>query len=313
MRLLITGSYGLVGSALSEACARAGHEAVPFDIVRPGTSRLEDICDGAALAERMTGCDGIFHLAAISRVAWGEERPDLCLRTNVDGTQTVIDAALAQPRRPWLIFASSREVYGNPASGWVAESDPIAPVNAYGRSKAEGERIVDQARTRGLATAILRLSNVYGGRRDHPDRAVPALLADALAGEDLVITGGGNYFDFVHVDDCVAGLMKTVGLLATGEGALPPIHLATGVETSLHELAKLAIATCDSSSRIVETPARPFDVSGFCGDPARARDLLGWRAEIELRTGLARLADELHHNGPLDPVAMPDPAALRRD
>lgn len=313
MRLLITGSYGLVGSVLSGACLRAGHDVTPFDVVRSGTSRLEDICDRAALAERMAGCDGVIHLAAISRVAWGEDRPDLCLRTNVEGTRTVVEAALEQPQRPWLIFASSREVYGNPPNRCVVESDPIAPVNTYGRSKAEGERIVDQARTRGLATAILRLSNVYGGRRDHPDRAVPALLTDALAGEDLVITGGDNYFDFVHVDDCVTGLMATAGLLAAGARALPPIHLATGVETSLHDLATLAVAICASGSRIVETPARPFDVSGFCGNPARARDLLGWQAETDLRTGLMQLADDLRRNGPLDPVAMPDPAMPGRD
>ncbi len=313
MRVLITGSHGLVGSALSEACLRAGHEVTPFDIVRPGAEQVEDICDGAALAEQMAGCDGVIHLAAISRVAWGEDRPDLCLRVNVEGTRNVTEAALAQPHGPWLIFASSREVYGNPPSSLVTEDDPIAPVNTYGRSKAEGERIIEQARTGGLATAIVRLSNVYGGRRDHPDRAVPALLTRALAGEALVVTGGDNYFDFVHVDDCVTGLLATAGLLAAGERALPPIQLTTGTATSLRRLAQLSIAMSGSDSQIIEAPARPFDVSGFCGDPARARDLLGWRAEIDLQTGLARLADDLRRNGPLDPVDMPDPEAPRRD
>lgn len=313
MRLLITGSHGLVGSALGAACLRAGHEVVPFDIVRPTASRPEDIRDRAVLAERMEGCDGVIHLAAISRVAWGEERPDLCLSINVEGTRSVAEAALAQRHQPWLIFASSREVYGNPANSMVVEDDPIAPVNTYGRSKAEGERIIEQARTSGLATAIIRLSNVYGGRRDHPDRAVPALLTRALGGEDLVLTGGGNYFDFVHVDDCVTGLMATVGLLAAGERALPPVQLSTGIATSLRQLAQLAIATSASGPHVIEAPARPFDVAGFCGDPARARNLLGWEARIDLPTGLERLMDDLRANGPLDPVAMPDPAALGQD
>lgn len=313
MRLFITGSYGLVGCALSEACLRDGHEVVPFDIVRPDADGVEDICDRALLTERMAGCDGIIHLAAISRVAWGEDRPDLCMRVNVEGTRNVAEAALAQPHRPWLIFASSREVYGNPASNLVEETDPVAPVNTYGRSKAEGERIIDEARARGLATAIVRLSNVYGGRRDHPDRAVPALLTRALAGGDLVITGGNNYFDFVHVDDCVTGLMATANLLAAGERALPPIQLTTGLATSLRDLATLAISTSGSSSRVVEAPARPFDVTGFCGDPARARELLGWRAEIDLPTGMSRLSDDLRSNGPLDPVDMPSPAATDKD
>lgn len=313
MRLFITGSYGLVGCALSGACLRDGHEVVPFDIVRPDAHGVENICDRALLTERMAGCDGIIHLAAISRVAWGEDRPDLCTRTNVEGTRNVIEAALMQPHRPWLIFASSREVYGNPASDLVVESDPLAPVNVYGRSKTEGEHILDEARARGLATAIVRLSNVYGGRRDHPDRAVPALLTRALAGEDLVITGGDNYFDFVHVDDCVTGLMAAADLLAAGERALPPIQLTTGIATSLRDLAALAISTSGSSSRIIQTPARPFDVTGFCGDPARARELLGWRAEIDLPTGMSRLSDDLRRNGPLDPVDMPLPAVTGED
>lgn len=313
MRLLVTGSHGLVGSALSEACLDADHEVVPFDIIRQGTARAEDICDRAMLAGRMAGCDGVIHLAAISRVAWGEERPDLCLRINVEGTRNVVDAALAQPHRPWLIFASSREVYGNPASRLVTEDDPITPANTYGQSKAEGERIVDEARTRGLATATIRLSNVYGGRRDHPDRAVPALLTRALAGEDLVITGGDNYFDFVHLDDCVTGLMSAARLLAAGECALPPVQLTTGVATDLRSLARLAIAVSGSDSHIIEAPARSFDVAGFCGDPARARELLGWQAEIDLPTGLTRLRDDLRRNGPLDPIPMPEPSQRAQD
>jgi len=313
MRMLITGSDGLVGSAVGAACLRAGHEVVPFDVVRPGAGRTEDIRNRTLLAERMAGCDGVIHLAAISRVLWGEQRPELCLSTNIEGTQSVAEAALAQRQQPWLIFASSREVYGNPASRLVVETDPIAPVNTYGRSKAEGERIMDQARADGLATAIVRLSNVYGGPRDHPDRAVPALMSSAMAGEDLVLTGGGTYFDFVHVEDCVAGLQATAGLLAAREQKLPPVQFTSGIATSLRQLAQLAIAISGSTSHIVEAPARPFDVAGFCGDPARARQLLGWEARIDLPSGLARLMDDLRRTGPLDPVDMPDPATLGRD
>lgn len=313
MRLLITGSHGLVGSAFGAACLRAGHEVVPFDIVRSGASRAEDIRDRSLLAERMEGCDGVVHLAAISRVIWGEQRPELCLSINVEGTQSVVEAALVQRHQPWLIFASSREVYGNPSCRLVVETDPIAPVNTYGRSKAEGERIIEQARANGLAAAIVRLSNVYGVRRDHPDRAVPALMSRAMAGEDLVITGGDTYFDFVHVDDCVTGLLATAGLLAAGEQKLPPVQFTTGIATSLRQLAQLAIAISGSGSHFVEAPARPFDVAGFCGDPARARQLLGWEARIDLPSGLARLMEDLRRNGPLEPIDIPDPAILGRD
>ncbi len=309
MRLFITGSHGLVGTALVIACRSRGHDVVPFDIVRVDAPCAEDICDPSLLALRMADCDGIIHLAAISRVAWGEERPDLCERTNVEGTHAVTEAALASPARPWLVFASSREVYGNPASSLVRESDPVAPVNVYGRSKAQGEELIEQGRAAGLRAAIIRLSNVYGGPRDHPDRAVPSLLTRALAGDDLVITGGDNYFDFVHVDDVVAGLLAVIDRLAAGEAVSPPIHLTTGIATSLRALAQQSLDIAGGTSRIIEAPARSFDVAGFCGDPARAMDLLGWGAQVDLRAGLWRLAGDLRRDGPLPPVLIPDPSA----
>lgn len=311
MRLVITGSEGLIGERLCKACIAAGHEVVPFDIVRKNAGGREDICDRDALGALASGCDGIVHLAAISRVLWGELRPDLCERTNVEATRTVLEAAMADPNPPWLLFSSSREIYGNPLRLHIVEDDPVQPLNAYGRSKAEGERLVQAARAAGLQTATVRLSNVYGGRRDHPDRAVPSLMSRALAGQDLIVTGGDNYFDFVHVDDCVAGLLRVIDRLASGEHGLPPIHFATGVPTSLRTLAHMAAEISGGPSAIVEQQARAFDVSGFCGSPERARDILGWTAATDLRTGLGYVAEDFRRNGPLDPVVIPDPEVIR--
>lgn len=310
MRLLITGSEGLVGSSLTATCIALGHDVVPFDLVRSDASTREDILDNGLLTSLMQGCDGVVHLAAISRVAWGEQRPDLCYLTNVDGIRAVLDAARASEKSPWFLFTSSREVYGEPSSQLVSEDDPVRPVNHYGRSKAEGERLVNIAREKGMQTAVVRLSNVYGGRRDHPDRAVPSLLSRALAGQDLIITGGDHYFDFVHVDDCVDGLLRVIDRLVAGNSALPPINFATGVATSLRTLATMAVEIAGGSSKIVEQHARSFDVSGYCGSPERARTLLGWQPQIDLRSGLERVAGDFRRNRPLDPIIMPNPATI---
>lgn len=311
MRLLVTGSEGLIGSVFVRECARLGHEVIPFDIVRKGVSTLEDICDEVLVSERAADCDGIVHLAAISRVVWGELRPDLTHRINVAGTEALVKGAMSSKRKPWFLFASSREIYGNPARDKVVEDDPRAPVNAYGRSKADAEIVLDAAREDGLRTAILRLSNVYGGRRDHPDRAVPALVARAVAGEALTITGGDNYFDFVHVDDCVSGLLAAMEHLTAGERAFPPVHLTTGVATSLRDLAYLALDICGRKSGIDIQPPRAFDVSGFCGNPDRARQVLDWQAATDLRAGLEMLAEDFRLHGPLAPVTIPDPDVIR--
>jgi len=290
MRILITGSSGLVGAEMAAALRARGHEVVDYDIARaPADGAVEDIRDLRTLDDRMRGCDGVFHLAAVSRVAWGERDPELCHSVNVEGTRRVIEAALAQPRAPWLVFASSREVYGDPDILPVTEDAPMNAANHYGRSKAAGEALVDAARGHGLRTAIIRLSNVYGTANDHADRAVPALLTAAMRGQELRITGQDIFFDFVHVADCVTGMLSAMKRLGDGTADLPPIQLTTGIPTSLRDLAQKACAVAGREADIVTLPPRSFDVRGFCGIPARAEALLDWRAGISLDEGLARL------------------------
>ncbi len=303
MKLLVTGSAGLIGSDLMMALRSAGHDAIGFDIA---DDPVQDICNLDAVTRALAGCDGIIHLAAISRVAWGEADPVLCNHVNVTGTKVLLRAA--KDVGAWFLFVSSREIYGDPEHSPIAESAPRAPVNHYGKSKAEGELLVEAARADGLQTAILRLSNVYGTHRDHPDRAVPSLLWKAMTGADLPITGGENYFDFVHVEDCVRGVLTVIDRLDTGERSLPHLHLTTGVPTSLIDLAEAVIRVTSSSSKVKLLPARSFDVTGFCGDPARAAAVLGWRATVPLDEGLTRLRIILAARGaPPDPVHMPQP------
>lgn len=301
VRVVVTGSEGLVGRELlaRAASALAGWEIVPIDVALNPASDFR--C--SALWSSIGPFDGIIHLGAISRVAWGEAQPDLCRSVNVDGTMQVVAAAEAQGA--WLLFASSREVYGDPERLPVREDDRLAPVNHYGISKRDGENLVREAQKRGLRSSIVRLSSVYGNRRDHPDRAIPALVSHALAGRELVLTGGDHVFDFVHVRDVVDGLVILVEQLAAGAQSLPTVHLATGVATSLNALAALAVAVTGSASSIRSVSPRPFDVAGFVGDPRFASETFGWRAATDLRSGITEVADDLRRNGSLDPAAIP--------
>ncbi|MGO1080504.1 NAD-dependent epimerase/dehydratase family protein [Inquilinus sp. CA228] len=316
MRILITGSRGLIGTEMMRCLAGAGHQPIPFDIAdEPGTPGHGDIRDLDQLRRAMAGCDGVLSLAAVSRVIAGERNPELCRDVNVNGTETVLRVALEQPadRRPWVVHASSREVYGDSATLPVPEDAPLEPVNIYGRSKVAAEAAVDRAREAGLATAIVRFSNVFGSIADHRDRVVPAFARAAATGGTISIEGAENTFDFTHVEDVGRGLALLVQCLKDGHRALPPIHFVGGRAVSLGELAEMARAAALAPVEIRTAPPRTFDVAHFQGDPARAEALLGWRAEIPVEDGLRRLIHAYAAEAPQPTGDAEDQPILRRE
>ena len=129
---------------------------------------------------------------------------------------------------------------------------------------------------------------MYGTTDDHVDRVVPAFARNGLLGRALRVDGRDCTFDFTHLSDTVRGVLAVVRRLEAGQG-LAPVHLLTGVPTTLGELAALAVELAGGGATVVEAPSRSFDVHRFHGDPDRAAELLGWRAEVGLRDGLARL------------------------
>jgi nucleoside-diphosphate-sugar epimerase len=161
------------------------------------------------------------------------------------------------------------------------------PCNVYAHSKVAVERLTQEARDSGMTTAVVRFSNVFGDTQDHADRVVPAFARAAASGGTVRVDGSRCTFDFAHVSDVADGLMRVARLLAEGERALPPIHFVAGRQTSLGDLAQMAID--HGAAAREEAPARSFDVHGFCGDPNRAQALLGWRATTPLERGFAQL------------------------
>lgn len=300
--VLVTGSRGLVGRRICASLKKNGFSVKELDLLGRGESH-GDVTRLADVETGIQGCAGVVHLAAVSRVVWGQRDPELCWRTNVTGLQNLVYAALAQSSRPWILFSSSREVYGQAPSLPVAETTALNPLNVYARSKAEGERLVLEARGLGLQTAVVRLSNVYGCTKDHGDRVIPAFCRAAVEGLPLRVEGSNHTFDFTHVNDVVRGLRALIGLLESGEQSLPPVHLVSGHPTSLGELAAICCRLAKSDSVVTEAAPRSYDVARFYGDPARAREVLGGAPEISLEAGLVRLIEDFRQEHALHGVA----------
>ncbi len=286
-RILVTGARGLIGTAVCCELERRGAESRVFDIADLGEG-YGDVRSRDALAVAMQDCDGVIHLAAVSRVIWGERDPDTCWQTNVEGTRNLVESAMSQDTPPWVILASSREVYGQRSSFPVREGDGMHPMNNYAQSKVAAENAVSQATAQGLRSSILRFSTVYGSVHDHPDRVIPAFCLAALADKPLFVEGNKNFLDITHVEDVARCVCDVAADLEHGI-AYQPMHLTSGHRTSLLELAGMITSLSNSKSKVTLRPSRAFDVTSFVGDPALAREQVNWNDGTPLEIGLAFL------------------------
>jgi len=290
MKVLITGSEGLIGSFLSTALLRLGISVVGFDHkLEPHHSQYGDILNYEQVNKAMQDVEGVVHLAAVSRVVFGEKNPKLCKDTNVEGTKHILEAALSSPKKPWVLYASSREVYGQQKELPVKETAPLIPVNIYGESKIAAEQAVQRAAQRGLKGSIMRFSNVFGSVHDHRDRVIPAFCLAAANGTRIRIDGKDNLFDFTYIDDVVQGIISFMYHLSHTHEPLPPIHFTMGQATSLAEAASFAEQASQHPIEIVEAPSRNYDVARFYGDPSRAETLLNWKPCVGVQEGMRRL------------------------
>jgi UDP-glucose 4-epimerase len=211
----------------------------------------------------------VYHLAAQSTVMGAVEDLDYSFSTNVVGTYNVLRSAARESVRR-VVFASSREVYGEPIELPVDEGQPLLAINFYGASKVMGEAYCRAfRRAYGLNTVVLRLANAYG-ERDF-GRVIPMWLELAAAGEDLTVYGGKQVLDFVWVGQIVEALLRTAEL----EGATPPINIGSGTGTRIIDLARRIRLMAGTRSQIELVPARAVEVVQYVARIDRMRQLLG--------------------------------------
>lgn len=292
-RVLVTGGAGFIGRHLVAALLARGDAVTVLDNLHRGhreavderaTFIEADIRDVAALDRALPGHELVYHLAAQSNVMGALQDGEYSFTTNVVGTFNVLRAA-ANAGAARLVFASSREVYGEPATLPVAEDAPLLARNPYGASKVAGEAYCrawpGAAR---LACQVLRFANVYGP--GDSGRVIPLWLARAAAGEDLDLYGGRQVLDFVWVETAVQAL-----LAASHRPPTEPINVGSGTGTPLRTLASAILQSVGSRSQLVARPGRDVEVSRFVADVTRMRTLLGVEPPREPLFALASMAE----------------------
>lgn len=289
-KILVTGSAGLIGSSVTKKLRRNGHEVVDCDIrfIDNPLSFFSDL-----IQPIIEECDGIIHLAAISRVIHGQQYPELCQKVNMEGTKKFLEYYKNLSHKPWLIYGSSREVYGEQELLPVSEDATYNPVNKYAEGKVAIENIVNNLGSSGFNTTILRFSNVYGGLVDHHDRVIPAFCLNALQNETIRIDGKECVFDFTYIDDVVDGILLTVDKMINSKKIDSAIHFTACRGCNLEELANIVLKISGSNSLVEYKPPRNFDVSRFYGDFSNAQKLLGWTPKHSLEEGIEKFISNI--------------------
>ena len=286
MKILITGSAGFIGSALKDFLEKQDIEVIPYDLKDAPANDTRDL---ANLRVKMAQADGVVHLAAVSRVKWAFEDPLACIHTNVGGTINVLEAIRqAHGKQPWVIFGSSREVFGESRPLPVTEETPCHPMNVYGVAKIAGEDLCKIfAKDYGLKTRTLRFSNVYTSSRDQLDRVIPKFILRAAKNEDIIINGTGQEtFDFTYIQDTISGIWGCIQEIQKSQRPYDDFILPKRIPTTLREYAEIINKVLASKSEIKYAQGRSYDVNKFYADPAKAKQFLGFNPSTALEEGI---------------------------
>jgi nucleoside-diphosphate-sugar epimerase len=292
-KILVTGSAGFIGSALKEYLEKQNFQVVPYDIKDAPDYDIRDI---DKLRDQVNSVEGIIHLAAVSRVITAQEQPHECVSTNIGGISNILEVARTRnDDPPWIIFGSSREVFGEPKTFPVTEKSPRIPINVYGLSKITGEHLCETyAKYYDLKVRILRFSNVYTGTNDHLDRVIPKFILHALRDENLYINGSGEErFDFTYISDVIKGIWGCVEEIRTSKSPLDDFNLSIGTPVSLKILAEIIVEKANSNSKIMFNPSRNYDVNHFYASPKKAVEKLGFEPSISIDKGIDLAIKEL--------------------
>ncbi len=294
MKIALTGGAGFIGAHVAKAYLQAGHEVVVVDDLSRGPAenlpegvRLHrvDITDAEALeavfqAERP---QIVNHQAAMVSVRESAQCPERYFQVNLVGTQNVLRAALAAGAEKIIYASSGGAVYGEAQSLPIAEDHPLNPLSAYGESKALAEKLIHEQDGR-FESVILRYGNVYGPGQDSRfgNGAVAIFAEHMLNGQTITLFGSGEQMrDYLFIADAVKANVAAIEPGVTGT-----YNLGTGRGLTLLDVLEHITAALELQPELKFQEPYPFEVWRNVLDASRAKEHLGWQAEVEFEKGL---------------------------
>jgi NAD dependent epimerase/dehydratase len=310
-KVLVTGAGGFIGSHLAESLVELGAEVRAFVHYNalgswgwldssPLKNSMEvfagDICDRDSVVTAVENCDVIFHLAALIAIPYSYHAPASYVRTNVEGTLNVLQAAreIGVER---LVHTSTSEVYGTARSVPIAETHPLQGQSPYSASKIGADKMAEAFHLSfGVPVVTVRPFNTFGPRQS--GRAViPTIISQCLAGKTVKLGSLHPTRDLNFVTNTASGFIKAA---EANQAVGKTYNLGSGREISIGSLAELIINLTGSKTSIEadENRIRPegSEVERLLADASLANSELGWKPEVNLEEGLKRTIAWIQEN-----------------
>lgn len=300
MKVLVTGGAGFLGSHLCEKLIDFGHEVLCVDNLFTGTKEnIKHLLTNPKFEfmrhdvtfPLYVEVDQIYNLACPASPKHYQSDPAQTTKTSVIGAINMLGLAKRTGAR--ILQASTSEVYGDPEvhpqpEEYWGKVNPIGIRSCYDEGKRCAETLFfDYYRQYGIEIKVMRIFNTYGPRMDRNDgRVVSNFIVQALQGKDITIYGDGSQTrSFCYVDDLIAGM---IALMNSPKEIIGPINIGNPNEFSISDLVSEVVGLTGSKSMVVRLPLPEDDPRQRQPDITKARNILGWAPNVQLREGLEK-------------------------
>ena len=306
MKILVTGADGFIGSHLTEALVRAGHDVKAFILYNSFNSwgwldkcaddikgKFEvfsgDIRDTNGVREAVKCCDAVIHLAALIAIPYSYHSPETYIDTNIKGTLNILQAA-REFNIHRLIHTSTSEVYGTAKFVPITEEHPLQGQSPYSASKIGADQLANSFFTSfDLPVVTVRPFNTYGPRQS-ARAVIPTIITQIANGKNEIKLGAiSPTRDFNYIKDTVDGF---IAALNSKNGLGEVINLGSNYEVSIGETAEIIAEVMNAEIKIINDKQRlrpkESEVERLWADNSKAKDLFGWEPKYGNREGLSK-------------------------
>ena len=296
MKFVITGGAGFIGSHIAKHLVNKNHNVTIVDNLSRG--RLEnlskikeqiefkkiDILNFDSLKEVISNSDGIFHQAALTSVPESFIQKEKYHNVNVKGTENIFK--LAKEFKKKVVYASSSSIYGNSITMPIQENFEKNPINPYGVTKLDDEKLAEKYHDLGVSIIGLRYFNVYGiGQTNDYAGVITKFIDQINLNESPIIFGDGTHTrDFISVED----IAKANLLSMESKTEFSFLNIGTGISTSIKTLAEMMIKLSGKKLEINYADLPLGDVKESFADVSLAKKLINWNYETSLKSGLKK-------------------------